>query len=313
MAQMKDGSYDKYKNMKLILIILIAFFAIVAVAGVIFYTQYNKRDPYEEYRVAREQINSGHYKEGIVKIEELLEEDVIPDADEEALDVLDEARHKLADEYYNDGKAEDAFDLYDELDDQEGKDKSEKLLCKQKILANDLEEAESIIDGYFDGKKYKETAKELKYDYCKMSQDPSNDTFAEYIWELAKAKYKDSKEVNDGIYKPKAKIVVNDSKKNETKKKSNVSVYDTIYFHIEITGLNPNDDKGIRLKSIGYFPDGEPQNYKFKGRWTNESTGWASMYYYDVGTDGSAYGEVKFYVYNRDTNEIIGTATANFV
>ncbi|MBR2213848.1 MAG: hypothetical protein IJ889_05370 [Eubacterium sp.] len=303
---------DKYKNVKIVLILLIAAFSVILIAGIILFVHYNKQQNYKEYESAKEQINNGHYKTGIDKIEELLDDGDIPDAEEDAEGILEDAKGKLADQYYREGKPEDAFLLYNAIDNQEGKDKSKLLECKQKILENDLKGAEQIIDVYFEDSQNSTPVKELKYDYCKMSQDPSSDKFAKYLWQLVKAKYKDAKEVNDGFYQPYVKIVVNNSKKDKKHKKYNISIYDTMYFHITMKGLNPNDTKGLKIKTKGVFPDGEAVYYNDKGKWINGTFSWRSMYYGSPGPEKDCAGGATFYVYDTKGN-LLGSESANFV
>ena len=300
---------NKYKKTKIILIILIVFFAILLITGLICFRIYNKNQKYKLYESAKQVINDGHYKTGIDKIEELLDNGDIPDKQDEAEDVIKDAKEKLADKYYNEGRAEDAYDLYAEIESEDGMDKSKILECEQYIKEDKQRKAEQIIEGHTFYHNDKATAKELKYKYCKENQDSSNKTMAKYLWSLVKAKYKDAKKLNNKIFEPYVKITVNDKENDDEHEKTNVSVYKTMYFHFIVKGLNPYDTKGFRTKWVYNYPDGTSEVEVEKHRCVNDDCSWGSVSCH--GNKEEMTGPVKFTIYDWKGN-LLGTDTGYF-
>lgn len=138
-----------------------------------------------------------------------------------------------------------------------------------------------------DSNGYKDSLDQInKAKYGYISTHKSSESFTTYLYlkNLKDIGYKDSADIFKELYAWKATIVANDSETNETKRMSPLSKYGNWYFHIKLTGGEPNANTTV--KYIGCFPDGSTSSGKWDaGSWADGYSGTCWFYY-----DNPAYG-----------------------
>ncbi|MDR2089220.1 MAG: protein kinase [Clostridiales Family XIII bacterium] len=160
---------------------------------------------------------------------------------------------------------------------------------------------------------YKEKAaklKEAKYGYVKAHYTKANDTTIQYLGDLSAAYYLDSERLFDALYPWTAEVVINNSEYDETTNLSSVSVYDTFYAHVTLSGGRPGMSIGIKYRvsrasgtSVGSFNE---LFYSGNSGWV--SGGFSYYYYYRRSPD---IGRMSVEFYNKDTNEFLGSGSVN--
>ena len=111
-----------------------------------------------------------------------------------------------------------------------------------------------------------------------------------------KDKYKDSASIYKQLYTWKIKINVSDSYSDKTSNKSSFQVYDDIYFHVSISGGEP--DAQIKLTYKLICPDGTTKEKKHS--YGESDGGWDyKSYYTNYSWDTGTY---KFKVYDSEGN-----------
>ena len=83
---------------------------------------------------------------------------------------------------------------------------------------------------------------------------------------------------------------------DETTNKVSISRSSPIYFHIKLTGGEPNSSMRITVQP--HYPDGDTGEYTFDDKWTDGETGWYGWYdglyeYPEYGATGNL--QCKFY------------------
>ena len=149
---------------------------------------------------------------------------------------------------------------------------------------------------------------EAKYQYVIKHENNNDKTTFTYLKELKRQDYKDSAEIYEDLYEWRVTVIaVNSSEDDETTNKSSISRSSPIYFHIKLTGGEPNGSMRITVKP--HYPDGDTGEYTFDDKWTDGETGWYGWYdglyeYPEYGATGTL--QCKFY--DEDGN-LIGSGS----
>ena len=128
--------------------------------------------------------------------------------------------------------------------------------------------------------------------YQTSNNNTSYKTYYEYAKDLASAQYKDSAEYYKELTKWRIKFVINDSENDEETSLQTLSVYDTFYVHVLITGGEFGEKTKLSYKAI--MPSGQVLSDTLDFEMKNGDTSWFSTYYNNpaYGTVGTAYFEV---------------------
>lgn len=161
------------------------------------------------------------------------------------------------------------------------------------------------LDGYKDSEN---KINEAKYRYVLTNRNNKDATTFIYLKDLKEQDYKDSSNIYEEIYDWKIKVVaVNSSEDDETTTKESISKYESVYFHLKLTGGTPDSSVRVTVKSI--LPNGNFEEYTFDEEWVDNDTGWYGWYesvyqYPQYGTTGTL--QCKFY---DDSNNLIGVGS----
>ena len=150
-----------------------------------------------------------------------------------------------------------------------------------------------VVDGYKDSKS---KMNEAKYQFVLQYKNNINIITYEYLQELKAKNYKDSAKIYKSLYDWKITVVaVNSSADDSTTKQSSISKYDPVYFHIKLSGGEP--DESLRFKKKITYPDGEISESTSQEEW---SDGDALRIFWVNG------------IYNYPENEETGTLRLDF-
>jgi len=131
-------------------------------------------------------------------------------------------------------------------------------------------------------------------------------TIFDYLKELKSANYKDSANLYKKLYDWKIEVVaVNSSKDDDTTNPGTIKRNKPIYFHIELSGGEPNASVRISVKDS--FPSGNSGDFTFEKKWTDGYTGW-----YGWPNGLSSTGILRCYFYDEDGN-MIGAGSVKIV
>jgi hypothetical protein len=126
------------------------------------------------------------------------------------------------------------------------------------------------LDGYKDSEK---KISEAMYSYVLKHKNNNDTTTFDYLKKLKKQDYKDSSRIYENLYAWEITIIaVNSSKDDEMTNKSSIRRNQPIYFHIRLTGGEPNDSVRISVKSS--LPNGNTGDYTFETKWDDGTEGW---------------------------------------
>ena len=129
----------------------------------------------------------------------------------------------------------------------------------------------------------------------------NNDTtIFDYLRELKSQNYKDSANRYKKLYDWKVEVVaVNSSKDDDTTNQTTIKRNTPIYFHIDLSGGEPNEEIRITVKST--LPNGSTSEYTFETKWNTYSAGW-----YGLPNGLPNTGTLRCYFYDEDGNMIGG-------
>ena len=183
--------------------------------------------------------------------------------------VLDmpEINYQRANYLLNKGKFDDAISLFEEL------------------------------DGY---KKSEDKIDEAKYGYIIDHRNNTDATTFAYLKTLKNKDYKDCANIYSELYDWKITIVaVNSDKDDDSTNRSSIKKSAPVYFHILLTGGEPNES--IRITAKSTWPGGNTSEYTFNSKWDKWDTGW---YGWEEGP--FITGTIRSYFYDEDGNMIGG-------
>ena len=170
-----------------------------------------------------------------------------------------------------------------------------KQLCKEKLYDSAIEHFEKAQDYIEDASTQ---ILEAKYLYVKDNKTTnySKTKVYNYLKELKENGYKDSSTIYEDLYSWKVSIIMNTENDDTTTNLSSVSKYNTWYFHIDVSGGEPN--ASIQLKYSGMFPGGQTMYGTWDGYFYDGSGANASFWF---NTPANApTGKFYFKVYSLD-------------
>lgn len=182
-------------------------------------------------------------------------------------DQLTFADYNRAKTYHKEGKYEQAIKIFTELGD------------------------------YEDSKALRLTS---MYAYVKGHLEADNLTTFEYLKELYDADFEDSKTVYKNLYVWQAKCIINKSKEDTKTDSSTLSRYDTVYFHVSLSGGPPNSATCVRYEIV--FPGGSIQTGDFGNDWIDGSEGCTWVWFKNPATSDTGYAYIK--LFDGDGNQI---------
>jgi len=125
-------------------------------------------------------------------------------------------------------------------------------------------------------------------------------TIFDYLKELKRTNYKDSENLYKKLYDWKIEVVaVNSSEDDTTTDHDSIKRNKPIYFHIVLSGGEPNASVRISVKDS--FPSGNSGDFTFEKKWTDGYAGW-----YGWPNGLSSTGILRCYFYDEDGNMIGG-------
>lgn len=158
------------------------------------------------------------------------------------------------------------------------------------------------LDCYKDSE---EKISEAMYSYVLKHKNNDDTTTFDYLKKLKKQDYKDSSRIYENLYAWEIIVFAVNSSENDLSTDNNsISKHSSVYFHIRLTGGEPNASMRITVKST--LPNGNSGEYTFDNKWTDEDTGWYGWYdgiyeYPEYGATGTL--QCKFY---DDDGNLIG-------
>lgn len=147
---------------------------------------------------------------------------------------------------------------------------------------------------------------EAKYQYAIKNKNNSDKITYTYLKELRKQDYKDSAEIYEDLYEWRVTVIaVNSSEDDKITNKASISGCSPIYFHIKLTGGEPNGS--VLITTTYRYPNGDIGEYTFDNKWADGETGW---YGWDDGLykypGYGATGTLQCKFYDEDGNFIGG-------
>ena len=153
------------------------------------------------------------------------------------------------------------------------------------------------LDGY---KKSEDKIDEAKYGYIIDHRNNTNTTTFAYLKSLKNKDYKDCANIYKELYDWKITVLaVNSDKDDDSTNKSSIKKNAPVYFHIDLSGGEPNESIRITVKST--WPNGNTSEYTFDSKWDKWSAGW-----YGWAEGLSITGTIRCYFYDEDGNMIGG-------
>lgn len=160
---------------------------------------------------------------------------------------------------------------------------------------NKLEEISSFMD-------VESELNEAKYAFVKLHRDYDNMITYKYLKALKEIGYADSAEIYDKLYQWKAKVVINSSE-SDTTKKTSIRATDPLYVHITVSGGEPGETTKVKYKYEK--PAGETGQDSFDWEFGRD---YSSYVYWENGLyKSSSYrnrGEFSIVFYDGKGNEI---------
>ena len=243
------------------------------------------------------------YKEAI----EVLESTTLKDYKDTA-SKLKETQYSYAQQLAIKGKYSTAMDLYKKLGDY--KDSKSKYLENkykyglERLRSSYYKDAVSIFKDLGNYKDSKDKLKEAKYGYVLAHKNNNDTTTYEYLKDLKSAGYANSKDIYTDLYAWKVINIYFNSSENGTNKKYNISKYDPVYCHFEVSGGPPGETTYIYHTVT--MPDGStkakkrPEYKQWRGdkSWWGWEDGLYTTPYY------GATGTLTFKFYDEEGNLI---------
>ena len=267
--------------------------------------------PAIKYEEALELQKNGKYSEAIKKFTALGD---YQDCDEH----IWECYVSIGDDYYNDGRFEDAIDTYNTAMDLKESDKLYDKIRKCHI---------AIGDKYYKNKKYKKalaayaSAAEMKesnslqdkinaakFGYVKVNLDDGSSTALKYMNELMDISYPGIQEIYDEYYEWHINIIANTTEEDYSTDLDTVSRKDTVFFHVLLSGGEPSEE--IQLYYEISWPNGQSQIYDLDSTWKDGSKITAG-FQYPIPLFGKE-GQLTFNLYDKNTQELLGSDSITF-
>ena len=196
----------------------------------------------------------------------------------DSADLLKKAQYNNAKQLAEKGSYTEAIALFKSLGDYSDsatKYKETKYAYgNSKLKAKDYYNAVQIFEDLGSYKDCKDKVKEAKYGYVLANKNNTNTTTYAYLKDLKSAGYKDSKSIYNSLYAWKIINIYFNSSENGTTKMYNISKYDPVYCHFEVSGGPPGETTYIYHTVT--MPDGSTKAKKrpeYK-QWRGDKSWW---------------------------------------
>ena len=307
-AYKKTSGKRQKKNIIIITAIIICL-ALASIAG--YYAYQYFAVPALADEDAQNLQNSGKYEEAIKKYEELK-------GYKDSEDMIWECYCSIGDRYFEKDSFHKAIETYNTALDMKDSDTlhdkiwdcycriGDKYLHKGKYL-----KAIKVYNKALESKdsdNIRDKINKAKFKYVKAHLTEGGSKFETYLTELMNIKYSGIKAIYDEYYAWHVKIIVNTSEKDFETDMSTISRKETAYFHSVLSGGEP--DESIELYYEITWPDGTSQTYDTENTWKSGAK-ITARFQYPMPLFGTE-GKLTFKLYDKSTQEILGTDTVSF-
>ena len=201
---------------------------------------------------------------------------------------------------------EDVIKHYEKIDNYDKKAKmyldSIYNFAKQALKSKEYAKAINNFEKAGNYSDSKAQVKVAKYEYIKSHKDRDDYRTYDYLKQLKSENYKDTAQIFNNLYAWRVNIVVNESEDNSTRDMNSVSKYYKWYFHVSLSGGEPNGK--TKLSYNGYFPNGSIHSDEWDSEWNDGDSG-TCYFWYNNPAYGSG-GEFTLTIYDEYGN-ILGT------
>ncbi len=292
-----------------IIIAIVACIILIGGCGTAIY--YYMAAPAMQYQDAQQLQAKGKYEKAIEKYKALGDY-------KDCKELIWECYCSMADRYFKEGEYNKAIDTYniaiDLKDDQSLHDKIWNCyiaIGDQHLNNGEYEKALSTYYVAADLKDNEEVQAKInltKFTYVKAYKDDRTAKVEEYMSDLMAVKYSGIQEIYDEYYAWHVSIVANTSEDDNSTDVSTVSRKDTVYFHATLSGGEPSEQ--IMLYYEVTWPGGQSQIFNLDSTWKSGSV-ITARFMYPMPIFGKE-GKLTFKLYDRSTNELLGSDTVTF-
>ena len=149
---------------------------------------------------------------------------------------------------------------------------------------------------------------DAKFGYVKAYIGDRTDQVEKYMDELLESDYPGIKQIYDEYYAWHTSIVANTSETDYSTDVGTVSRKDTIYFHVSLSGGEPEET--IHLYYEVKWPDGHTEIYDLDSGW-KAGDKIAARFQYPIPLFGQE-GKMTFSLYDMNTRELLGSDSISF-
>lgn len=292
-----------------IIIAIVACMILIGGCGTAIY--YYMAAPAMQYQDAQQLQAKGKYEKAIEKYKALGDY-------KNCKELIWECYCSMADRYFKEGEYNKAIDTYniaiDLKDDQSLHDKIWNCyiaIGDQHLNNGEYEKALSTYYVAADLKDNEDVQAKInltKFTYVKAYKDDRTAKVEEYMSDLMAVKYSGIQEIYDEYYAWHVSIVANTSEDDNSSDVSTVSRKDTVYFHATLSGGEPSEQ--IMLYYEVTWPGGQSQIFDLDSTWKSGSV-ITARFQYPMPIFGKE-GKLTFKLYDRSTNELLGSDTVTF-
>ena len=292
-----------------IIIAIVACMILIGGCGTAIY--YYMAAPAIQYQDAQQLQAKGKYEKAIEKYKALGDY-------KNCKELIWECYCSMADRYFKEGEYNKAIDTYniaiDLKDDQSLHDKIWNCyiaIGDQHLNNGEYEKALSTYYVAADLKDNEEVQSKInltKFTYVKAYKNDRTAKVEEYMSDLMAVKYSGIQEIYDEYYAWHVSIVANTSEDDNSTDVSTVSRKDTVYFHAALSGGEPSEQ--IMLYYEVTWPGGQSQIFDLDSTWKSGSV-ITARFQYPMPIFGKE-GNLTFKLYDRSTNELLGSDTVTF-
>lgn len=224
----------------------------------------------------------------------------------------------IGDKYFEAGKFKKAIDTYNTAIDLKDDETIHDKIWQCYIGIGDKYLAEGKYDealstyataaGIKDNETIQGKINQAKFEYVKAYQADRTAKVEEYMNDLMAVKFSGIKDIYDSYYAWHVNIIANTSAEDYSNDVSTVSRKDTVYFHSMLSGGEPSEQISVYYEIS--WPDGDSQIYNLNSTWVAGSK-ITARFQYPIPLFGKE-GKLTFKLYDRSTNELLGSDSVTF-
>ena len=292
-----------------IIIAIVACMILIGGCGTAIY--YYMAAPAMQYQDAQQLQAKGKYEKAIEKYKALGDY-------KNCKELIWECYCSMADRYFKEGEYNKAIDTYNIAIDLKDEQSLHDKIWNCYIAIGDQHlnngEYEKALSTYYvaadlkDNEDVQTKINLTKFTYVKAYKDDRTAKVEEYMSDLMAVKYSGIQEIYDEYYAWHVSIVANTSEDDNSSDVSTVSRKDTVYFHATLSGGEPSEQ--IMLYYEVTWPGGQSQIFDLDSTWKSGSV-ITARFQYPMPIFGKE-GKLTFKLYDRSTNELLGSDTVTF-